>query len=313
LPQECVQLLQKLVPIPLGSDLHEAAMVILCAFRRPRCLLFALVVLSSLSETVAHLVQREFEETTRKDEWLLGGNLSPLVAAAAPLQVPVRSPRPGALRITRRKRAASPAMQLPDLGKAVSDFGSGLASKATGALTGQSEEEAKAMEERMKAGEMSFDDFLKQVEVMQKGAGMQDMLGKLGGGANVDLAAGRKKMESYAKYIEAMEPEERGGDATQALIDEALAGRSGGQAPRLQRIADATGASLEDVGRFVLEFKMMRSATVKFANGESPESIRASMEQEQRADGVAAPLNRQQRRAAKKKKKKGSASSSGFR
>jgi len=278
-------------------------------FHGPRCLLFALLVLSSLSETAAHLVQHESEETQ-------GGNLSPLVASAAPLHVPARIATPGALPIT--PRTSSPAMQLPDLGKMAEDA-AGAVTKGAGdvmskmgmAAAGLSDEEAKAMEERLKAGEMSFDDFLTQVKVMQKGAGLQDMMGKMGANKQgLDLAAGRKRLEKYGEYIEAMDPEERSGTATQTLIDEAEAGRSGSPAPRLERIADATGTSLEDVGKFVLEFSMMRSAAVKFANGESPESIQASMEREQMEKGP--PLNRQQRRMNAKKRKKGRAKASGF-
>jgi len=246
--------------------------------------------------------------------------LSPLVASAAPLSVPVRIAAPGALSIT--PRTTSPAMQLPDLGKMAEDAaekakdavtkGAGdVMSKMGMAAAGLSDEEAKAMEERLRAGEMSFDDFLTQVKVMQKGAGLQDMMGKMGANkAGLDLAAGRKRLEKYGQYIEAMEPEERGGTATQTLIDEAEAGRRGSPAPRLQRIADATDTSLEDVGKFVLEFSIMRSAAVKFARGESPESIQASMEKEQLEKGP--PLNRQQRRMNAKKRKKGRAKASGF-
>jgi len=266
------------------------------AFRGPRCLLFALVVLSSLSETVALLVKHEVDEAQ-------GGSLSPLSAAAAPIQVqPLRSATPGVA--TPRTRTASPAMQF-DFGK----MGKSVMENMGLGGAGLSDEEAKEMEERLKGGQMTFDDFLMQVQVMQKGAGIQDMLGKMAG-SGADLAAGQKKLQKYAEYIEAMEPEERGGEATQTLIDEAEAGRSGGQAPKLQRIADATDASLEDVGRFVLEFNMMRGAAVKFARGESPESIRASMEAEQQASGP--PLNRQQRRLKAKKQKKPKAKASGF-
>lgn len=197
-------------------------------------------------------------------------------------------------------------MQMPNFDK----MGNSIMEKMGMAASGLSDDEAKAMEERLKGGQMSFDDFLKQVQVMQKGAGIQDMLGKMGGGNAAELAAGRKKLERYAEYIELMEPDERSGNATQTLIDEAQAGRSGAPAPRLQRIADAAGVSLEDVGRFVLEFSMMRGAAVKFARGESPESIRASMEQEQQASGP--PLNRQQRRLKAKKQKKPKAKASGF-
>jgi signal recognition particle GTPase len=62
---------------------------------------------------------------------------------------------------------------MPDLGK----MGSGLMDKMGMGNAGLSDDDAKAMETRLKAGEMTFDDFLVQVKVMQKGASMQAMLG----------------------------------------------------------------------------------------------------------------------------------------
>ena len=61
-----------------------------------------------------------------------------------------------------------------------------------------------------------------------------------------------------------------------------------------------------------MEFDMMRGAAVKFANGESPESIRESMAAEQASTGAGGPMNRQQRRLAKKKGKKKSGARGGF-
>jgi hypothetical protein len=75
-------------------------------------------------------------------------------------------------------RGSTVTSQLPDFGKMGSDF----MDKMGLGNTGLSEEETKSMEARLRAGEMSFDDFLTQVNVMQKGASLQAMLGKLGGG-----------------------------------------------------------------------------------------------------------------------------------
>ena len=178
--------------------------------------------------------------------------------------------------------------------------------------TGLSDDEAKSMEERLKTGEMTFDDFLLQVKVMQKGASMQAMLGKMGGGqiSKEQLDEGQKKMKRYGKYVEAMDAEER--QNAMLVIDEMNAARKGGAAPRLKRIADASDATVEEVGRFVMEFNMMRGAAVKMANGESPDSIRQSMAQEQ-MESAGATMNRQQRRlAAKKGKKKARPSAGGF-
>jgi len=171
------------------------------------------------------------------------------------------------------------------------------------------------MENRLRSGEMSFDDFLKQVKIMQKTAGLQQMLNKgpwAGGGvSNEQLKEGEKKLKRYGDFVEAMEVDERL-DPT-LLIGEAQAlkqSSSIGAAPRLARIGEASGATAEDVGRFVMEFSIMRGAAVRFANGEDPESIKQSMMKEQAETGPA--LNRQQRRMAAKKNKKKKASAAGF-
>ena len=54
------------------------------------------------------------------------------------------------------------------------------------------------MEDRLKTGQMSFGGFLMQVKVMQKGASVQAMLGKMGGGQIGRSSSMRaKKMQRY--------------------------------------------------------------------------------------------------------------------
>merc|ERR1719478_961790 len=207
-------------------------------------------------------------------------------------------------------RCASPNMQLPNLGKIAGDTMSKVMGTDPGSM-GMSEDEMSSMEDRLRAGEMTFEDFLKQVQVMQKGASVQAMLGKMGGAGMTDqqLKDGQKKLEKYGEYIKFMDDEER--QNTAILIEENELARKGQKAPRMERIA-AAGGTVEDIGRFVLEFKMMKTAAFKMANGESPESIKQSMLEEQAAGGTEQVLNRQQRRMAKKKTKKKPKASGGF-
>ena len=63
----------------------------------------------------------------------------------------------------------------------------------------------------------------------------------------------------YGKFVEAMDAEER--SECQLLIDETTTARAGGskaQTPRLVRIAESSGSTVEEVGRFVMEFNMSR-------------------------------------------------------
>merc|ERR1719453_2199101 len=118
--------------------------------------------------------------------------------------------------------------------------------------SGLSEEDSKAMEQRLKDGEMTFDDFLKQVQVMQKTAGLQSMLNKgpFGGGQGVSdeqVREGQKKLTRYGEFVEAMDAEER--ENSDLLIDEAKLLQSGNSlatAPRMKRIAEASDASIDD-------------------------------------------------------------------
>ena len=170
------------------------------------------------------------------------------------------------------------------------------------------------MEERLRQGEMSFDDFLKQVNVMQKTAGLQAMLqkGPFGGGVSDEqVREGKKKLSRYGAFVEVMDAEER--TNPMLLIDEATAVKGGASpetATRLTRIAEAADATLEQVGTFVMEFNMMRGAAVRFARGDDPEDIKRGMMEEQQASGP--KMNRQQRRMAAKKTKKKASGARGF-
>ena len=211
------------------------------------------------------------------------------------------------------RRCEAPRLQF-DMGKMGDDLKKKMGLKPPD--SGLTEEESRQMEKRLKEGEMSFDDFLKQVQVMQKAAGLQSMLAKgpFGGGQQVSeeqVKEGQKKLTRYGEYVGCMDGIERANP--KLLIDEAMSlkqGNSRATAPRLQRIAEASGATLDDVGRFVMEFNVMRTAAVRFARGDSPEDIKKGMMAEQMAGG-AAP-NRKQRRMADKKAKSPTAAKRGF-
>jgi len=170
-----------------------------------------------------------------------------------------------------------------------------------GSDDGLSKEQAEAMEGRMKSGSMSFDDFLMQVKVMQKAGSMQAMMQKMpfgGGGqiSNEQLQEGERKLKRYGSYVEVMAAEERADP--QLLLDELTGKKTGVKPVRMQRIAEAAGAELNEVANFVSEFYSLRSAAAKFANGANPEDIKREMMEERQQQ---VPLNRAQRRAQKKK------------
>jgi signal recognition particle subunit SRP54 len=171
------------------------------------------------------------------------------------------------------------------------------------------------METRFKDGHMSFQDFLKQVQMMQKVGSLQSMVSKVPGmGGRVPDSAqieeGEKRLRRYSVFVKQMTDEEQ--KNPDLVISEAQALKRGGAVgERLTRIAQAAGGEAQEVAKFALEFNVMRGAAVKFARGESPESIRNDMAAEQAA--VAGPKNRAMRRMAKKQEgKKKSSASRGF-
>merc|ERR1739848_748635 len=121
-----------------------------------------------------------------------------------------------------------------------------------------SDDEKEEITDRVKGGNMTFDDFLLQLDMLQKGAMIKNFIDKMGGGQNEkkQFEAAQQKLESFRKYVDQMDAEERGNPTL--ILDEAQALRKGGDAPRILRIAEATQASAEDVGRFALEFQVMR-------------------------------------------------------
>lgn len=217
---------------------------------------------------------------------------------------------PQAVVVESRSALAAMQMQLPDLGNLGSKF---MNQMGLGDGAGLSKEESEAMEARLKSGEMSFDDFLKQVQVMQKAGNMQAMLkkGPFGGGgpeAEAQLREGEKKMTRYAQYIEVMDEEER--LQPSLLIDEAKLVRGGAKPERLKKLAEKSGGSIDEVGQFVTEFSVMRKAAVAFANGEDPNTVKEMMMKEQEASRP--PMNRAMRRMKAKKKKAASGGAGGF-
>jgi len=205
-------------------------------------------------------------------------------------------------------------MQLPNIGAGVGKFMKSMTGGSTDDL-GLSDDEKEAMEERFKKGEMSFEDFLKQVQLMQRVGSLSSMVSKVPGlGGKVpdarQLEEGQKRLTRYSKFVEQMSEEEK--LQPELIINEAQQLKNGGVAgERLLRIGTAAGGEAQEVAKFALEFNVMRGAAVKFAAGESPESIQRDMAAEQAA--VSGPKNRAMRRMAKKQsKKKGKAGAGGF-
>ena len=110
------------------------------------------------------------------------------------------------------------------------------------------------MEERFKKGEMSFEDFLKQVQLMQRVGSLSSMVSKVPGlGGKVpdarQLEEGQKRLTRYSKFVEQMSEEEK--LQPELIINEAQQLKNGGAAgERLLRIGTAAGGEAQEVAKF---------------------------------------------------------------
>lgn len=159
------------------------------------------------------------------------------------------------------------------------------------------EEEEEAMNERLKAGKMTFDDYLHQVDMINTKPS-ENMKAK----DKAALEGSKARTVHYPAYVKAMLPEER--EEPQLLVEEfhglQRAGYGGGN--RMARIAQDTGKTVQDVFTFVAEYEMMRNSIAKLLGGASTESI----VQDIKAGGAESgyfpkDMNREARRAAKKR------------
>jgi len=106
------------------------------------------------------------------------------------------------------------------------------------------------MEDRFKGGQMSFNDFLKQVQMMQKVGSMTSMMSKVPGmGGKVpdkaQLEEGEKRLRRYSTFVEQMTEEEQ--LKPDLVIREAQALKGGdATGERLVRIAAAAKCQVKE-------------------------------------------------------------------
>lgn len=116
-----------------------------------------------------------------------------------------------------------------------------LIEKAQQAIT---EEDAKKMQQKMKEGAFTLNDYLEQFAMMQKMGGAKSMLGMLPGAGKLKVSEediDEKKMERTKAIILSMTPAER---ENPSIID----------SRRKRRIASGSGTDVQDVNRLLKQF-----------------------------------------------------------
>lgn len=128
-----------------------------------------------------------------------------------------------------------------------------LIEKAQEAVT---EEEAKAMEKKLREASFTFDDYLTQIESMKKMGSMKDILSMIPGLSgkikNLDIDEGQ--IEVNKAIIQSMTPEER---RNPDII----------KASRRQRIAKGSGTSVQQVNQLLKQFEQSKELMKQMRSG----------------------------------------------
>ena len=117
------------------------------------------------------------------------------------------------------------------------------------------EEHAAAMEESMRKGEFNFNDFLAQMEQIQKMGGISDLMGMIPGMSQKmgNLEIDESAMDKPKAIIQSMTAEER---ANPKLIN----------VSRKQRIAKGCGLDISEVNRFMKQFEQSSKMMKQMSN-----------------------------------------------
>lgn len=117
-----------------------------------------------------------------------------------------------------------------------------------------SEEEAEQMAEKMAKGELSMDDFLKQLRSLRRMGPMKQLMGLLPGVGQMlkNVEVDEKQLDRIEGMVNAMTPGER--DDVKTL-----------NPSRRRRIASGSGVKTEDVGGLIKQFSMVSQMSKQFA------------------------------------------------
>jgi signal recognition particle subunit SRP54 len=122
------------------------------------------------------------------------------------------------------------------------------------------EAEAAEMERKMRKGDFSLDDFLKQIRMMRKMGPLSSLLGMLPGmGSKLkDAQVDDSAVDRIEAIILSMTPQER--------RDPKVINGS-----RKRRIAAGSGTTIQEVGKLITQFDQMKKMMKQFSRGKGPD------------------------------------------
>jgi signal recognition particle subunit SRP54 len=130
-----------------------------------------------------------------------------------------------------------------------------------------SQEEAERLQEKLAKGEMSMDDFLKQMKAIRRMGPLKQLLGMIPGvgGMLKDIQVDDKQMDRIEAIINSMTRKERD---TPDLIDNS----------RRRRIAAGSGTQQNDVGQLVKQFQTISKLSKSMAGMSALQKVKAVKE-----------------------------------
>lgn len=141
-----------------------------------------------------------------------------------------------------------------------------------------SEAEAEQLAEKMSRGELTMDDFLKQMRTLRRMGPMKQLLGMLPGvgAALKNIEVDEKQLDRLEGIVHSMTPDER--------RDVKMISTS-----RKKRIAKGSGTKFEDVSRFITQFQAMARMTKQMAGMGVRDKMRAVKEMQALGAGGGLP------------------------
>eukprot|EP00468_Gymnochlora_sp_CCMP2014_P005815 CAMPEP_0167755836 /NCGR_PEP_ID=MMETSP0110_2-20121227/9044_1 /TAXON_ID=629695 /ORGANISM="Gymnochlora sp., Strain CCMP2014" /LENGTH=245 /DNA_ID=CAMNT_0007641865 /DNA_START=25 /DNA_END=758 /DNA_ORIENTATION=+ len=133
------------------------------------------------------------------------------------------------------------------------------------------------VEKNMREGNLNFDDFLKQMKIMDKMSGLASLAEKVPGiGGKIDTSKIQEANERLARYeamVLPMTPEER-------KKPELFVPSAKGAMTRIRRVSEESGKPVQEVQAFIGEFFMMKEVMTRVANGEDMGKVQADVKKQ---------------------------------
>ncbi len=123
------------------------------------------------------------------------------------------------------------------------------------------EEEAKKLEKKILSATFTFDDYMKQIQMVKKMGSLKSLMKMMPGmGAIKDMDFDDKEFFKVEAIIQSMTPDERQGKCELSV-------------PRRRRIADGSGTKIDDINRLVKSFKQAKQFFKNMPNMKNLEKL----------------------------------------